>query len=62
MEKKTSLKKELEQMNIGDTREYPIIRTMSIRSMASTVSLQLDRIYKTTTCRETKTITITRTA
>lgn len=57
---KLTLTSELLSLNIGDKKEYPLSRCTSIRSMASSMSLMHDRIYKTETDRETKTITVTR--
>lgn len=49
-------------LGIGEMVVFPISRTKTVRAQASDLGLILDRVYKTTTNREAKTITVTRTA
>ena len=58
---KESITKDIEAMEIGDTREYPAIKVTSIRSLAYTISFKLDRVYQTATDREKRIVTVTRT-
>ena len=50
----------LTDLEIGATITIPISKTKSVRAQASDLGLILDRVYKTTTNREAKTITVTR--
>lgn len=51
---------ELTELNVGEKAVFPISKTKSVRAQASDLGLILDRKYKTETCRQTKTITVTR--
>ena len=60
MEEKANVRKELTDLNVGDRVSYSIAKTKSVRAQASDLGLILDRVYKTSTSRENKTITVTR--
>lgn len=60
MEEKVNVRKELTDLNVGDRVSYSIAKTKSVRAQASDLGLILDRVYKTYTSRENKTITVTR--
>lgn len=62
MDNKTTLTSQFESMRVGEVIEYPAEQSMSIRALASSLGFKLDRIYKTQTNREKRTITVTRTA
>lgn len=61
-EKQQKVRPALTGLEIGATVTFPISRTKTVRAQASDLGLILDRVYKTTTNREAKTITVTRTA
>ena len=60
MEEKVNVRKELTDLNVGDRVSYSIAKTKSVRAQASDLGLILDRVYKTCTSRENRTITVTR--
>lgn len=62
MDNKTTLTSQFESMRVGEVIEYPAEQSMSVRALASSLGFKLDRIYKTQTNREKRTITVTRTA
>lgn len=47
MPKKQTFTSELEQMKVGEAKEYPAARCTSARSMASTLSFRFNRKYTT---------------
>lgn len=47
MPKKQTFTSELEQMKVGETKEYPAVKCTSARSMASTLSFRFNRKYTT---------------
>lgn len=52
----------LTELNVGEKAVFHISKTKGVRAQASDLGLILDRKYKTETCRQTKTITVTRIA
>lgn len=60
MEEKVNVRKELTDLNVGDCVTFDILRTKCVRAQASDLGLILDRVYKTFTSRENRTITVTR--
>lgn len=62
MAKKGTVTYELEAMEVGNEVSFPAEKYNSATSMASVLGFKLDRKYKTETCRQTKTITVTRIA
>lgn len=60
MKKKQTFTSELEQMKVGERKEYPAIRCTSVRSMASTLSFMLNRKYSTCIDKERRIVTVTR--
>lgn len=62
MDNKTTLTSQFESMRVGEVIEYPAEQSMSVRALASSLGFKLNRIYKTRTDREKRTIAVTRTA
>ena len=60
MPKKQTFTSELEQMKVGDKKEYPASKYTSMRSLASTLSFMLNRKYSTSIDREKRIVTVTR--
>ena len=60
MPKKQTFTSELEQMKVGEAKEYPAARCTSVRSMASTMSFMLNRKYSTCIDKERRIVTVTR--
>ena len=50
----------LRDLDIGGFVSFPIDKVTSVRSLASLISLQLDRKYTTSSDRKTKTINVKR--
>lgn len=61
-EKKVKVRPALTAMEVGEQLTFPIENTKSVRAQSSDLGLILDRIYKTETNRDERTITVTRTA
>lgn len=61
-ENQVKVRPALRELNVGETTTFPIARTKVVRAQASDLGLILDRKYRTETCRQTKTITVTRIA
>lgn len=59
MEKKT-ITGELKPMKIGESKEFPASKCMTVHSMASILGFKWDRIYKTKTIRERRVVVVTR--
>lgn len=60
MPKKQTFTSELEQMKVGEVREYPAARCTSVRSMASTLSFRFNRKYTTESDKKRRIVTVTR--
>ena len=60
MAKKQTITSELEQMKVGESKDYPASRYTSVRSMASTMSFMLDRKYSTCIDHERRAVTVKR--
>lgn len=60
MAKKNTITADLERMKVGDSKEFPASRVLVMRSMASALSFQWDRTYKTATDRERRVVIVTR--
>lgn len=56
-----TFKEELEEMSVGESKEYPIDNHISIRSQCSQYGLSWNRIFKCISNRANRTLTITRT-
>lgn len=61
MAKKKTITSELEPMKVGERKEFPAALCMTLKSMASMLGFKWDRVYKTTTDRERRVVTVTRT-
>lgn len=61
-EKRVNVRQSLTKMLVGEQLTFPIENTKSIRAQSSDLGLILNRIYKTETNRDNRTITVTRTA
>lgn len=48
-------------MKIGESKEFPASKCMTVHSMASILGFKWDRIYKTKTIRERRVVVVTRT-
>lgn len=55
-----SIREVLLKMEVGDERDWFITQMASVRTMASMVGLELERVYKTSTDRNTRKITVCR--
>lgn len=62
MIKKKTVTGELEPMQVGDSKEFPAVMCMTVRSMASMLSFKWNRLYTTRTDRERRVVVVTRTA
>lgn len=60
MAKKQTFTREIEQMEIGERRDYPAIRCSSVRAMVSTLGFQFNRRYSTKIDKKRRVITVTR--
>lgn len=60
MKKKQTFTSELEQMKVGERKEYPAIRCTSVRSMASTLSFRFNRKYTTEIDKERRIVAVKR--
>ena len=52
----------LRELEVGQSVTYPVIRTSYLRSVCVNFGLQWGKKFKTTTNREERTVTATRTA
>lgn len=50
----------IQSLGIGEQVQYPIEKLFSVRTLACTKGLELNRKYKTTVDRQKKVITVTR--
>jgi len=50
----------IQSLEIGEQVQYPIEKLFSVRTLACTKGLELNRKYKTTVDRQKKVITVTR--
>lgn len=55
-----SIRATLKEMSIGDIIHFPVARLSVVRSTASTLSLELERKYKSRLNRLDKTVDVTR--
>lgn len=55
-----AIRSELVKLAVGGEISWDIMRLSSVRSMASQLGLSLNRVYQTTTDRETRKITVRR--
>lgn len=60
IEQKKSILDTLRSMNVGDYAIFPASRAGAVRASASAYGFQWDRVYTTSTDRQTRTITVTR--
>lgn len=56
----TSIRSTLKEMSVGDIIHFPVMRLSVVRSTASTLSLELERKYKSRLNRKDKTVDVTR--
>lgn len=61
MARNGTITSDFESMKIGDKREYPASRSMSVRSMASMLGFKWDKVFATQGDRKRKVITVIRT-
>ena len=55
-----SIRSKLVNLPVGGEEVWDIMRLSSVRSMASQLGLSLNRVYKTSTDRDTRKITVRR--
>ncbi len=60
MAKKGTLSYDFEMMQVGEEKEYPASKVMTVQSMASMLGFKWDRIYSTCIDRERKVVTVIR--
>jgi hypothetical protein len=53
--------RDLRQMNVGETKVYPISRTGVIRTMCARAGMEQEKQFSTSTNRTDRTISVTRT-
>ena len=62
MSRKNTISSILDSLNIGDSYDFPANKACNVRSMASMLGFQWDKVFTTATDREKRIITVTRTA
>lgn len=60
--RKGTLTYDIEQMKVGEKREYPAERYLSVTALASSLGFKMNRKYTSAKNKEKRTVTITRTA
>lgn len=60
--RKDTLTYSIEQMKVGEKREYPAERYLSVTALASSLGFKMNRKYTSAKNKEKRTVTITRTA
>lgn len=60
MEKNVSLRQTLKEMEVGESAEFPISKVSTMRAIASTMGLELERKYSSRCDKERRIITVTR--
>jgi len=57
---KINFTEELMRMEIGEQSSFPIITRDTVSTTASRLGLKYDRYYRLCSCRENRTVTVTR--
>lgn len=60
MTKKKTVTDELLPMKVGEEKEFPAVKAMTVRSMASMLGFQWNRCYRTATDRKRRVVKVTR--